>query len=131
MEQLINLQKRLPYCAARGLLFLVLSVLALTAAAETTILRDDWYLSQPDNKATLQLSGHRTEKAAKAYINKNRITGKVGYFSTRFNGKPWFAVTYGAYNSLDDARKGLKSLPESLRTHAPWPRKFSAIKPLV
>ena len=112
-------------------MLLTLSALTFTAVAETPILRDDWYLSQPDNKATLQLSGHRTEKAAKTYIRKNRISGKVGYFSTQFDGKPWFAVTYGAYSSIGDARKGLASLPEALRTHAPWPRKFSAIKPLI
>jgi TPR repeat protein len=108
-----------------------MSALAFTAVAETTILRDDWYLSQPGNKATLQLSGHRTEKAAIAYIRKNRISGIVGYFSTQFDGKPWFAVTYGAYSSVGDARKGLGSLPEALRAHAPWPRKFSAIQPLI
>lgn len=113
------------------LILLSLAHVSHVAMADSTILRDDWYLAQPGNKATLQLSGHRTEQAAINYIRKNNIKGKVGYFTTQFDGKPWFAVTFGAYASVSDARKGLASLPESLRTHSPWPRKFSAIQPLI
>jgi TPR repeat protein len=131
LEALMNFKNTFTGISSIFALLTTSFFIAQPALAESPIMRDDWYLAQPGNKATLQLSGHRTEKAATAYIRKNKISGKVGYFSTRFNGKPWFAVTYGAYSSLADARKGLASLPESLLTHAPWPRKFSAIKPLI
>jgi septal ring-binding cell division protein DamX len=107
---------------------LVLMAPQCGALADTSIRRDDWYSSRPGGHATIQLSGHISEQAAVDYIRRNNITGKVGYFSTRFRDKPWYAVTYGEYDSLDKARKGLALLPENLRIHSPWPRSFSAIK---
>ncbi|MEA1888592.1 MAG: tetratricopeptide repeat protein [Pseudomonadota bacterium] len=33
-------------------------------AGQNTVLRDDWYISQPDNSATIQMSGHASAEAA-------------------------------------------------------------------
>ena len=103
----------------------------LSVAEETTIHRDAWYLSQADDSATIQMSGHSTEAGAIAYINEAGLTGEIGYYQTQYKNKPWFAVTYGSYGSLDDARSQLGSLPENLQSHAPWPRTFKAIKSLI
>lgn len=103
----------------------------LSIAEQATIHRDDWYLSQADDRATIQMSGHSTEAAAIAYINEAGLTGEIGYYQMQYKNKPWFAVTYGSYSSLDDARSQLGSLPENLQNHAPWPRTFEAIKSLI
>lgn len=93
--------------------------------------RDDWYLAQPPDMATIQLSGHATESDALAYIRKHQLDGETGYFTTTFHDAPWYAVTYGRYASLEAAREALDGLPAKLRTNAPWPRSFAAIKPLI
>ena len=103
----------------------------LSIAEQATIHRDDWYLSQADNRATIQMSGHSTEAGAIAYINEAGLTGEIGYYQMQYKNKPWFAVTYGSYSSLDDARSQLGSLPDNLQNHAPWPRTFEAIKSLI
>ena len=114
------------------LLFTCLYLQPSVAAAEsTTIHRDDWYLSQTDDSATIQMSGHSTEEGAIAYINEAGLSGEIGYYQTLYKNKPWFAVTYGIFSSLDDARSQLGSLPESLQNHAPWPRTFKSIKSLI
>ena len=107
----------------RGLVSGVLMALSTTVVAEDSgVHRDNWYLQQTGEAATIQLSGHKSEADAREYITSHNLVGDVGFFSTRFNGEPWFAVTYGSYDSLDAARLGLKQLPEALRRHSPWPR---------
>ena len=100
-------------------------------AEQATIHRDDWYLSQPDDVATIQMSGHSSEEGAIAYINESGLTGEIGFYQTQYKSQPWFAVTYGNFSSLDDARSQLGSLPGNLQNHAPWPRTFKAIKSLI
>nr|AFI78569.1 hypothetical protein ws633F6_0011 [uncultured bacterium ws633F6] len=77
------------------------------------------------------MSGHSTEEGAIAYINQAGLSGEIGYYQTQYKNQPWFAVTYGNFSSLDDARGQLGSLPENLQNHAPWPRSFKAIKSLI
>jgi TPR repeat protein len=93
--------------------------------------RDDWYLSQPEESATIQMSGHESESDAIAYIEKANLSGDIGYYQTQYKNMPWYAVTYGNFNSLDEARSYLELLPEELQQHAPWPRSFKAIKVLI
>ena len=100
-------------------------------AGQATIHRDDWYLSQPNDAATIQMSGHSREEDAIAYIYESGLTGEIGFYQAQYKNKPWFAVTYGNFSSLDDARSQLGSLPGNLQNHAPWPRTFKAIKSLI
>ena len=101
------------------------------ALAEQKLHRDNWYLSQPEENATIQMSGHATESDAIAYIEKVKLSGVIGYYNTQYKNMPWYAVTYGNFTSLDEARSHLELLPEELQQHAPWPRTFKAIRSLI
>jgi hypothetical protein len=103
----------------------------LVAAEQLTIHRDEWYLSQPDEHATIQMSGYKHEQDAIAYIKDLNLTGDIGYYQTQLKGHPWYAVTFGAFSSLEEARNQLQLMPEHLQKHAPWPRKFKVIKALI
>ena len=100
-------------------------------SADQKLHRDNWYLSQPDESATIQMSGHESVSDAIAYIEKENLSGDVGYYQTQYKNSPWYAVTYGNFISLDEARAHLKLLPENLQLHAPWPRTFKAIRSLI
>ncbi len=100
-------------------------------AEQNTIHRDSWYLSQPEESATIQMSGHASEEDAIAYIDRSNLSGEIGYYQTRYKNKPWYAVTYGLFNTLAEARSYLKALPDDLRLHSPWPRTFKTIKSLI
>ncbi len=103
----------------------------LVAAEQLTIHRDEWYLSQPEEHATIQMSGHKHEQDAISYIEDLNLTGDIGYYQTQLNSHPWYAVTFGAFSSLEEARNQLQLMPEHLQKHAPWPRKFKVIKALI
>jgi len=103
----------------------------IVAAAQTTIHRDEWYLSQPEESATIQMSGHESVEGAIAFIESLDLNGDIGYYQARFKKKPWFAVTYGLFNTLAEARAHLKSLPDELQLKAPWPRSFKVIQSLI
>jgi TPR repeat protein len=100
-------------------------------ADDAVIHRDDWYLSQAEESATIQISGHATEEGAIAYIKGAGLSGEFGYYQTQYKNRPWYAVTFGIFNTLDEARSQIKSLPEKLQHHSPWPRSFKAIKLLI
>jgi SPOR domain len=102
-----------------------------SALAEQKLHRNDWYLSQPEENATIQMSGHESESGAIAYIEKSNLSGDIGYYQTEYKNMPWYAVTYGNFNTLDEARSRLELLPEELQQHAPWPRTFKAIRSLI
>lgn len=99
--------------------------------AEQKIFRDDWYLSQPGDSATIQMSGHGAEIDAIAYIKKEKLSGDIGYYQTQYKGLPWYAVTYGKYRTLDEARAQIKLLPGNLQYYSPWPRTFKAISSII
>jgi TPR repeat protein len=103
----------------------------LAADPEVKLHSNDWYLEQPDDYATIQVSGHESEEAALAFIRLNNLSGEVGYYVTSYKDRPWFAVTSGKYNSLDEARQDIQNLPEEIMKHSPWPRSFKAIKQLI
>lgn len=103
----------------------------ILTAEQNTIHRDSWYISQPEESATIQMSAHETEEAAIAFIDSLDLSGDIGYYQTTYKKMPWFAVTYGLYNTLAEARSDLKSLPDDLQRHSPWPRTFSVIKSLI
>ena len=119
----------------RTLNFLLLAGLCLLSAnvfAEDTVIhRDDWYLSQPDEYVTVQLSGHANEEDAIAYIESSGLSADTGYYQTLYKDQPWYAVTSGVFSTLAEARGQLKALPAHLQRNAPWPRTFKTIKSLI
>jgi len=104
---------------------------SVVSAEQTTLHRDDWYLSQPEKSATIQMSGHESEGGAIAFIDKLELSGDIGYYQTRYKNKPWFAVTYGLFDTLAEARSHLKTLSSDLQAKAPWPRTFKVIQSLI
>ena len=119
----------------RTLNFLLLAWLGLLSgkvfAVDTVIHRDDWYLSQPDEYVTVQLSGHANEEDAIAYIESSGLSADTGYYQTLYKDQPWYAVTSGVFSTLAEARGQLKTLPAHLQRNAPWPRTFKTIKSLI
>ncbi len=109
-------------------LAIILMQPVIAVAEQNTIHRDDWYLSQAEDKATIQMSGHASEKGAIAYIQDSELKGEFGYYQTSYKDKPWYAVTYGLFDTLDEARGQAKLLPAKIQRHSPWPRTFKAIK---
>ena len=83
-----------------------------------------WIKAQKPTNYTLQLIGTGSEKAAKSFIKKHKITNDARYFHTTRKGKDWYSVIYKSYPNAKSARNDLKKLPSSLRKIKPWIRQF-------
>lgn len=59
---------------------------------------------------------------------QHRITEEEGaYFESQFQGRPWFSLVYGSYESAEAAQRALDRLPASLKGASPWIRQFRDI----
>lgn len=73
---------------------------------------------------TLQLLGTHSEQAAREFIKAKKIAAHGSYFKVELNGKPWFVLVYGRYETRTQALRAIKALPSSLKGLKPWPRSF-------
>ncbi len=86
-----------------------------------------WLWSQDPSHYTLQLLGGQTEAGILRFIRKHNLSGKVVYYRTIRNSRPWYVLVYNSYPDYASARTAIASLPVSLRKTRPWPRSFAGI----
>ncbi len=71
---------------------------------------------------TLQLLSGNDLNELKGYVQNNHLTGKVSYYQTLRNGKVWYIIGYGQYNTPQEAKAMIAQLSKSLRSPKPWVR---------
>lgn len=101
-----------------------------TVSSTSLAFREKWILAQPENNYTIQLFGSGNEKQVSDYINQHQLAGKVAYFYTVREGKPWYSVIYG---SFDDAQKARATVTAhgALFENSPWVRQFKGIQETI
>ncbi|MGH1462271.1 MAG: SPOR domain-containing protein [Neptuniibacter sp.] len=77
---------------------------------------------------TLQMLGARSKKSALDFINRQKDSANLYYFSTLYKGAPWHVVIYGQFANRDIANATVKKLPVSLRNMKPWARSVSGVQ---
>lgn len=60
-----------------------------------------------------------------------QIAARLYQYETRHNGKPWFVVVAGVYNSRPEAASAVNSWPSELRAQSPWIRDIRAVHPAL
>ena len=96
---------------------------------KTNLRREAWLLAQNPAGYTIQLLGVRNEQSLLAFAADHRLdsTGQAAYYRSRFRGGIWFPLVYGAYPTVDAARRAIAGLPQQIRKTSPWIRKMSAV----
>lgn len=79
------------------------------------------------NHYTLQLMGAYDKQHLEHFVSANHLGKKVSYFHTHLNGKDWYVVTYGEYDSAQDARGAIHELPQVVQREHPWTRQLSSV----
>ncbi len=79
---------------------------------------------------TIQLVGLHKEQEAQAYIARQRIQDRAGYFSFLRGDQTWFSVVYGRYATRPQAEAALQHLPAALRAGGPWIRRLADLEKL-
>lgn len=98
--------------------------------AQSTLRADEWVLTQPAERYTIQLLAVGEEQAVIDFIQDNKLQAEAAYYHFTRQGKRWFAVVYGSYENSADARLALSRLDRKLRNGSPWIRRFEAIQSL-
>jgi len=98
---------------------------------EGGIRSEAWLLKQSPKSYTLQLIGVGDEQAVAVFIKRHRLRGKVAYFRTKRNGRPWFPVLYGLYSSRDAAVAARSKIPGSLAGRGIWPRSIASVQQAI
>ncbi len=90
---------------------------------------EDNFLSHNKNHYTLQLMGAYDKQRLHRFVDLNHLEKNAFYFHTKHNGKDWYIVTYGNYNSAQAARRAIHGLPQAAQKEHPWARQFSSVQP--
>lgn len=87
----------------------------------------DWLRRQDRSHYVIQLVGTRDLTAAGKFLDEHKLGAEGSWFTTSYQGKPWYVVVYGIYPDNASARAAIKSLPEHLRSGLPWPRSVASL----
>lgn len=88
---------------------------------------EQWLTTQNPAWYTLQLASSTNRQLIEKYYQENNLAGKAGYYRSRREGEDWFALVYGAYPSVQDAKDAIDQLPEDLKKWSPWVRNINSI----
>jgi type II secretory pathway predicted ATPase ExeA/septal ring-binding cell division protein DamX len=79
--------------------------------------------TQDSGSYTIQLLHLQYDGTLAQFIKKNHLTGKIRVVSHTVQGKKITEITYGSYQTMHDAEQAVATLPSSLMSAAPWPKK--------
>ncbi len=104
---------------------------APNARALVIITPDDWIRQQNPRHYTLQLASSTNRRVIEKYYRDNGLEGRGGYYRNRRDGQDWYALVYGAYSTVSEAKAAIGNLPEELRKWSPWVRRLKDIQRLM
>lgn len=81
-----------------------------------------------DAQFTMQLIGVHDRDKLNAVVQEFSEPNLVDIVETTYEGKPWFVLIYGQFDSKAEAQNAVGSLPKSFEKQTPWIRTFSAIR---
>lgn len=80
----------------------------------------------------VQLFGSHSEKSANVFMQENRgQANQLLSYRTEHQGKSWFVVVSGPFESRTIAKKSLDKLPAKLRKQQPWVRSIEPVQVLL
>lgn len=87
----------------------------------------EWVQSQNKTNYTFQLMGSWEYDELFEFVDKYQLTGDVAEFESDRQGRIWYALVFGVYESKDEALKASSQWPEPLNTLPSWLRSFEQI----
>lgn len=99
------------------------------SAGSTDIPNDDgglrgpqWLLSLPSDGYALQVVAVHDLAAIERLCDSIGGCGQAAWYAIERDGKTWYRLVVGPYQTLDEARSGIDELPAQLRNQKPWIR---------
>lgn len=101
------------------------------AHVKVTLGPQAWVMAQNPSYYTLQLASSTKKALIQKYYSENNLAGKAGYYRSHRSGEDWYALVYGAYPSVQEAKAAIESLPADLKKWSPWVRNIQAIRNIM
>lgn len=76
----------------------------------------------------VQLLASHSETNINKFVEQLAEDHPVGYFETRYRGKPWFVAVLASFDDRAQASSAISSLPAKLRSNEPWIRSVAGIQ---
>ncbi len=90
----------------------------------------DFIQQQKNNTLTIQLYS-TTEFRKIEYLLKKYASYRLRWYQRKLQGKTWYSIIYGSYDSYQDARQAWQRLPSELAGKKPWIRSYKELKAIV
>jgi len=82
-------------------------------------------VSAPSGPFTLQLAGVRNRGSLEALVAELENPERYEIMTTTLEGRPWYVLTHGRFETAEAARAAMERLPQELKRNSPWPRPLS------
>ncbi len=105
--------------------------IAVISNSKQTLKNEIWIKQQADTNYTIQLFGSHNKQAIDELIKKHSLKGDIIRFETQRDGKNWFTLTYGNYQSKQLANEAVAALAPALTSPTPWIRSMGSIKEIL
>jgi TPR repeat protein len=100
-------------------------------ASRAAVSPQQWVAVQDPAHYTLQLASSTNQALIRKYYEENRLQGKAGYYGSVKQGETWYALVYGTYPTVNEAKLAITDLPQSLRKWSPWARNIASIHKIM
>lgn len=87
-----------------------------------------WLTEQNPKLYTIQLASSRYEKSILKIYDENFLKGKGGYYHYKRDGVDRYALIYGTYKTVAEAKSAINDLPKKLRKKTPWVRRIKSLQ---
>ncbi len=96
-------------------------------AIRTVVTPEHWVSELEPSRYTLQLASSKNKKLIEKYYYDNNLQNLAGYYSSLRQGERWYALVFGSYVTVSEAKAAFKDIPVDLRKWSPWVRKIKDI----
>lgn len=85
-------------------------------------------LNRKPEHYTIQILGMHDLQKLKLFINQNPLKSKMVFYKTTREGKVWYVVVYGDFETKQKAEAALLTLPQAIQKNKPWTRSLREIQ---
>jgi len=99
-----------------------------SASTLPELYREPWVQQQQGSDYTFQLMGSWQQQEVYDFVDKYALSGDVAMLESLRNGRSWYALVYGVFESKDAALAASKQWPAPLNTLPSWLRRFDSVQ---
>lgn len=92
-----------------------------------------WILIQDRDRFTVQMSASRDRNSVVNFLNQHARTlpAPNSIYSFARNGSTWYALLHGLFDSIEDARAAVESMPAEALVNQPWIRSVGRVQDVL